>query len=327
VKSRLVLGSRGSALALAQVKLVREALLRSHPGLEVEVKIITTSGDRRQDAAARHRQSPDWPSEETDPAGLKGLFTKEIQDALLDGSIDAAIHSLKDLPGVTPPELVLAAVLPRADPSDLLISPLHPNLDALPPAARIGTGSVRRRRQLLWLRRDIEIVELRGNVPTRLRKLATGSLNAIVLARAGLDRLCYTLSGNRLDCEAGSFHAKPLDILPAIGQGVIGLECRGEDAPVLDILSTIDHAPTHTCVRVERELLRFLNGDCRLPVAARVTLENPFTLRATAIVFPEDEWSPPAQAQATGPASDPESLAQAIFKQLTSGSFSKENPR
>jgi hydroxymethylbilane synthase len=334
LKSRLVLGSRGSALALAQVKLVREALLRSHPGLEVEVKIITTSGDRRQDAAARHRQSPDWPSEETDPAGLKGLFTKEIQEALLTGSIDAAVHSLKDLPGATPPSLIVAAVLPRADPSDLLISPLrpssfilHPSSFALPPGARIGTSSVRRRRQLLWLRSDLQIVDLRGNVPTRLQKLTSLSLDAIVLARAGIERLGYTISGDRLECDAGAFQATPLDILPAIGQGVIGLESRREDTAALALLSSIDHLPTHTCIRVERELLRLLDGDCRLPVAARVTLLDSATLQAAAIVFPADESLPPAQAQATSPASVPESLAQTLFQQLSPESFPKKNPR
>jgi hydroxymethylbilane synthase len=141
-------------------------------------------------------------------------------------------------------------------------------------------------------------------------------LDAIVLARAGLDRLGYTISCDRLDCDAGSFHAKPLDILPAIGQGVIGLESRREDPATLKILSSIDHDQTHTCIRVERELLRLLNGDCRLPVAARVTLENPSTLQAAAILFPKDITLPPAQGQVTGPASAPKSLAQTLFRQL-----------
>ncbi len=316
MSARLVLGSRGSALALAQVRLVQDALLRSHPDLEIEVKIITTSGDRRQ---PRERQSPDWPSEmeppgALPPAGLKGLFTKEIQDALLDGSIDAAIHSLKDLPGIVPPALVLAAVLHRADTSDLLISrsPLRPS------AFIIATGSIRRRRQLQWLHPGVTIVDLRGNVPTRLQKLATQSLDAIVLARAGLDRLGYTISDGILHCAAGEFHAAPLDILPAIGQGAIGIETRLDDSHSLNILSSIDHIPTHTCIRVERELLRLLDGDCRLPVAARAALPDPSTLHAAALVFPDDESSPPAQAQATGPASAPESLALTLFHQLSS---------
>ncbi len=316
MKSRLVLGSRGSALALAQVRIVQDALLRSDPGLEIEVKIITTSGDRRQDIGAG----------EGSAAGLKGLFTKEIQEALLDGAIDAAVHSLKDLPGITPPSLALSAVLPRADTSDLLISTAQANLDAMPPAARVGTGSVRRRRQLLWLRPDLQIIDLRGNVPTRLQKLTTLSLNAVVLARAGIERLGYTLSGCRLDCAAGAFQAVPLDILPAIGQGVIGMESRREDAATLAILSSIDHLPTRTCIRVERELLRLLDGDCRLPVAARATLLDPTTLQAAAIVFPDDENLPPLQAHATGPASNPESLAMILFHQL-SRDLSQKNLR
>ena len=141
MKSRIVLGSRGSLLALAQVKLTREALQRAHPGLEIEAKIITTSGDRRQEVKAG----------EGSAAGLKGLFTKEIQDTMLEGEIDAAVHSLKDLPGVTPAELELGAVLPRERTSDLLISKSYAGLDALPAGGRVGTGSVRRRRQLQWL--------------------------------------------------------------------------------------------------------------------------------------------------------------------------------
>ena len=301
---RLVLGSRGSALALAQVRLVQEALRIQAPSLEVEVKVITTSGDRRQEVRAG----------EGGDAGLKGLFTREIQDALLDGSIDAAVHSLKDLPGITPPALALAAVLPRADTSDLLISTRHAGLDALPAGARVGTGSVRRRRQIDWLRPGLEMVELRGNVPTRLGKLAALSLDAIVLARAGLDRLGYTISAGTLECDAGIFHATPLDILPAIGQGAIGIETCRAAAAANAALSRIDHAPTHACIRVERELLRLLDGDCRLPVGARAILDPSGTLRADAIVF-RDGDSAPAQAHATG--SDPEAVALHLFQQLS----------
>jgi len=302
--ARLILGSRGSALALAQVRLVREALLRAHPGLEIEVRLITTSGDRRQEPAAG----------EGNAAGLKGLFTREIQEALLGGSIDAAIHSLKDLPGLTPSALGLAAVLPRADVSDLLISAAHPSLDALPHGARVGTGSVRRRRQIQWLRPGLQVVELRGNVPTRLQK-ASG-MDAIVLARAGLDRLGYTLSGATLQCDAGAFHATPLDILPAIGQGAIGIEIRRDDSVARALLAATDDPATHACVRVERELLRLLEGDCRLPVAARATLDGTGCLHAEAMVFPDSESAPPAQASATGPASDPEAVGRQLFTGL-----------
>jgi hydroxymethylbilane synthase len=298
---RLVLGSRGSALALAQVRLVEEALRKFLPDLEVEVKIIATSGDRHKGTG------------EGTPSGLKGLFTKEIQEALLDGSIDAAVHSLKDLPGATPPALEIAAVLERADPSDLLISKSCAALDALPDRARIGTSSVRRRRQLEWLRPGIEVVELRGNVPTRLARC--DSFDAIVLARAGLERLGYSISAGRLESESGAFLAAPLDILPAIGQGVIGIETRRDDSAARALLAPIDHPPTHACIRVERELLRLLDGDCRLPVGARVTLDQS-AIYAEAIVF-RDGSPQPAQARAAGPADDPESLALHLFKQLS----------
>jgi len=303
--ARLVIGSRGSALALAQVRMVQEALRRAHPDLEMEVKIITTSGDRRQEARAG----------EGSAAGLKGLFTKEIQEALLDGVIDAAVHSLKDLPGVTPDALTVAAVLPRADTADLLIAAM----EVVPANARIGTGSVRRGRQLRWLRPGCEVVEIRGNVPTRLQKLAGLAgltaipLDAIVLARAGLERLGYTVSNGRLECDAGAFYATPLEVLPAIGQGAVGIETRVGD-PAASIVARIDHGPTHTCIRVERELLRLLDGDCRLPVGAHATLDDAGALHARAIVFRDD--GPPAQAAGSGDACDPEGLAARLFEQL-----------
>ena len=305
VKQRVVLGSRGSALALAQVRLVQEALANACPGIETDLQIITTSGDRRQEVRAG----------EGNDAGLKGLFTKEIQEALLGGGIDAAIHSLKDLPGITPDSLALAAVLPRADPSDLLISHVHESLDALPKGARVGTGSVRRRRQLLWIRPDLVVTEIRGNVPTRLEKLATGALDAIILARAGMDRLGYTVRRHHLQCEAGSFHATTLPILCAIGQGAVGIEIRADDAPAREIFAAIDHEQTHACIHVERELLRMLDGDCRLPVAAHAVRDHTGILHAEALVFPDDEKLPPAFASATG--KDPATVAAALFSQLT----------
>jgi hydroxymethylbilane synthase len=243
---------------------------------------------------------------------LKGLFTKEIQDALLDGSIDVAVHSLKDLPGITPDALGLAAVLPRADTSDVLISVAHPSLASLPDGAKVGTGSVRRRRQLLELRPGLEVGEIRGNVPTRLQKVL--ALDAIVLARAGLDRLGYRISQGMLACDAGTFHASPLEILPAIGQGAIGLETRRDDAAARTLLAAIDHAPTHTCIRVERELLRMLDGDCKLPVAALATLDDAGRIFAEAIVFPDSDSEPPAKANGSG--TDPEALALGLFHQL-----------
>lgn len=299
--ARLILGSRGSALALAQAGLVRSALFAAHPYLEVELRIITTSGDRRQELKAG----------EGSPAGLKGLFTNEIQEALLDGSIHAAIHSLKDLPGITPPALHVAAVLPRADTADLLITQSKSTLADLPPGAKIGTGSIRRSRQLNWLRPGLDIVDLRGNVPTRLEKLR--ALDAIVLARAGIERLGYSITGGLLQCDAGTFHVAPLDILPAIGQGAIGIESRRDDDPTNGFLSAIDHIPTHRCIATERELLRLLDGDCRLPVAALATLNPSGAIQARALLFRDSPT--PILAEFTGPAPTP--VAQSLFHQLS----------
>lgn len=303
----LILGTRGSALALAQVELVKAALGAARPGIEIEVKIITTSGDARPETGAG----------EGSPAGLKGLFTKELQEALLAGSIDAAVHSVKDLPGITPAELGLAAVLPRAGTGDLLVSrgPKGPaGLESLPHGARIGTGSVRRRRQLLALKPGVEVVPLRGNVPTRLLKLA--GLDAIVLARAGLDRLGCTFADGLLAGPAGFYPAAPLPILPAIGQGAIGLETRLDDGRTRALLAAIDHGPSHACIRVERALLRLLEGDCSLPVAALATIHEG-RIEARAILFPPDEAAPPRNAAASGPAeADPAFIAAELHRQL-----------
>ena len=206
----LVLGTRGSALALAQVALVEKALAAIDPDLLVVVNKITTSGDRRADFSDVMESG----------AGVKGLFTKEIEFALLDGGIDVAVHSCKDLPGHLAAGLEAGATLERANTADVFIGRVK--FLQLPPGAEVATSSVRRRRQLLWLRPDLRMVEMRGNVPTRVEKLrASQTLSGIVLARAGLDRLKLDLSG---------WHVEELPIMPAIGQGAIALECRSEDA-------------------------------------------------------------------------------------------------
>jgi hydroxymethylbilane synthase len=293
---KLVLGSRGSALALAQVGLLKHALGRVHGEMEIEVKIVTTTGDRRLDIRM---------AQETGE-GLKGLFTREIEALLLAGEIDVAVHSLKDLPGHIPPGLEVAAVLERADTSDLLISKTAPGFSNLPQGAVVATGSVRRRRQLLWMRPDLQVTEIRGNVPTRLKKLRdTAEWEAIVLARAGIDRLGLDLDG---------LHAVPLEMLPAIGQGAIGLEIRTGDAHAAAILAGVNHLPTFFCTRAERELLRLLDGDCRLPVGVQTSLQGE-RLRMKTIVFgPEDQ--PPLAGEAEGAADRPEELAGVLFSKI-----------
>jgi hydroxymethylbilane synthase len=284
-----VLGTRGSALALAQTRLVLLALERACPGVDVRVETVVTSGDKNLQPTA--------------PAGLKGLFTKEIEEKLLNHSIDLAVHSLKDLPGQISPELRIGAVLERADTADLLISRDDRPFAELPPDSRIGTSSVRRKMQLLWKRPDLKIVEIRGNVPTRLRKLReTGDYDAIVLARAGLDRLQISLD---------DLHTEVLDILPAIGQGAIAIEHRWEDEQTAFLCMRINHEPTFCCIRAERELLRLLDGDCNLPVGVRTKLDGS-KLRIEAMIFHE-EIKEPIFAEDEGDAHEPEALAARLF--------------
>jgi len=298
-----VLGTRGSALALAQARLAETALRNAHRGIEIETEIFTTSGDKRENTATAAE------------GGVKGLFTKELEEALLNGRIDAAVHSLKDLPGRLPERLVIAAVLERAGTEDVLIAKTPGGLGGLRAAAAIGTGSVRRKMQLLRMRPDLEVREMRGNVPTRLRKLRDSEeLDALVLARAGLERLGYRVEGGLLEFEAGAlFHAEVLtEMLPAIGQGAIALEARRDDTDVMALLSPINHRETFRCIRAEREFLRLLNGDCNLPVGARTSLRDT-RLSMKAIVF--DEAGALAR---TGEAQgdDPERVANELFRMI-----------
>lgn len=243
---RLRLGTRGSALARAQADRVRRDLEAAHPGLEVELVLIRTTGDRLRGPLA--------------PVGGKGLFVREIDEALLAGTIDLAVHSMKDVPAVRPDGIVFAATPARADPRDVLISHRAASLDALAAGARIGTASVRRRAQLLARRRDVDVALLRGNVDTRLRRWRAGEFDAIVLAAAGLARL-------GIDEPA----ARPLptrDLLPAVGQGALAIECRSEDGATREMLSTLDHLPSSQAVAAERAFLHALGGDCNTPLAA-----------------------------------------------------------
>ncbi|MDR7434343.1 MAG: hydroxymethylbilane synthase [Armatimonadota bacterium] len=245
---RVRVGTRGSALARAQTRWVIEQLSRARPDASFEEVIITTSGDRgRVDA---------WP----------GAFTRELEEALLAGKIDIAVHSLKDLPTEQPPGLVIGAIPPRGDPRDALISREGHTLATLPEGARIGTTSERRAVQLLAFRPDLTILGIRGNVDTRLRKLSQGDCEAIVLASAGLHRL-----GRAQEIT----EVLPLEImLPAPGQGALAVEVRADDKPILDLVSALDHLPTRKAVQAEREFLRVLGGGCRIPVGAYATVEE-----------------------------------------------------
>lgn len=259
----LVLGTRGSALALAQAELTLQGLRRSWPDGDFRIEVIQTIGDKRLDLSL------------TEAAGTldKGLFTKELEDALLAGRIDAAVHSLKDLPTLLPAGLKLGAVLERADPSDVLVSKVPGGFAGLPHGAVIATSSLRRQMQLQWKRPDLRVVDVRGNVATRLRKLAgQPEWSATVLAAAGLERLGLDWRKGAIESEGAPFlttSLTPQVTLPAVGQGAIGLEMREGDERVATVLQAINHAPTWQAVTLERELLRLLGGGCQMPLGVQ----------------------------------------------------------
>lgn len=244
---RIRIGSRGSVLALAQSNWVRNQLIQQRPDLEVEIAVIKTSGDRLSDTPLA-------------ALGGKGVFTKEIEEALLRGEIDVAVHSMKDLPPELPAGLIIAATPAREDPRDVLVAPGGRALADLPHAAAIGTGSLRRRAQLLHCRPDLAVVPIRGNVDTRLRKLDSGEVGALVMAAAGLKRIGRA--------ERITEYLTDEVCVSAVAQGALGIEAQagGEAAKALAFL----HDPaTHSEVTAERALLQRLGGDCHVPIGAR----------------------------------------------------------
>jgi hydroxymethylbilane synthase len=244
---KLTVATRKSPLALAQTRAFVAELCARHPGLEVDELLVTTSGDRIQDRPLSE-------------VGGKGLFTKEIEDALLDGRADFAVHSLKDVPPLLPRGLLIGCFPEREDPRDVLIAPGNKKLAELAPHSRIGTSSLRRKLQLLAARPDVDVVPIRGNVDTRMRKAETGDVDAVVLARAGLVRL--------------GLAERPAEILsvelmiPAVAQGALGIEHREGDEVVAEILAPLSHPDTKIAVTAERAVLRVVEGNCQLPVAA-----------------------------------------------------------
>ena len=290
-KARLRLGTRGSPLALAQAQEVRGRLAAAHDELAaegaLEIVVIKTSGDKIQDRTLAE-------------IGGKGLFTKEIEDALLQGAIDVAVHSMKDVPTWLPEGLAITAVLPREDPRDAFFSNRGARLADLPAGAVVGTASLRRQAQVLMARPDLKVVPLRGNVGTRLRKLAEGQADATLLAMAGLKRLG----------EAGRVTAplEPEEMLPAVAQGAIGLEARVADERTGAWLAALDHRETAARVGAERACLEVLDGSCRTPIAALAELEGA-ELRLRALVAMPD-GSRAHRAERRGPAADAEALGR-----------------
>lgn len=310
----LRVGTRGSDLALYQADVTEGALECAFPELKLERRIIKTTGDRRTDVALA-----DVAKEE----GVfdKGVFIKELELALEDGTIDLAVHSLKDMPTVLEDGFELAAVLPRAAVRDVLVTRDGSDLMDLAAGSRVGTSSVRRAKQVEYIRPDLKIVDLRGNVPTRLEKLRDGDEHdAILLAEAGLVRLGYLLDtphgdhGERLVGFSGLMAVRlpEEEFYPAAGQGAIGLEIRWSDKQTRMLAKTIECIPTWTRITAEREFLRLLDGGCHTPVGVYSTLKNGLiTMKAR--VFPE-EGGEPKTGEVTG--DDPKAVAKELFDTL-----------
>jgi len=249
----LRIGTRGSQLALRQSEWVKGRIESKHPHVRVDLVRIRTTGDKILDAPLSR-------------IGGKGLFVKEIEEALLEGRVDLAVHSMKDVPAQLPDRLFLAAFPEREDPLDALISAHGRTLDELPLNARVGTSSLRRGAQLLHIRPDLNLIPLRGNVDTRLKKLEAGAFHAIILAAAGLNRLGLS--------DRITQTVPPDRILPAIGQGALGLEARRDDTGTQGIIQFLDHEPTRWAVRAERAFLKELEGGCQVPIAGFATLRG-----------------------------------------------------
>ncbi len=284
-RPRLSLVTRGSPLGLSLSDVARASLMAAHPGLEVEILPVTASGDRVQGSLA--------------DAGGKALWTKELDTWLLAGEIDLAVHSLKDVETLRPAEITIAAVLPREDVRDCLIG--AKSLSDLPPGSRIGTSAPRRAALALRARSDCRVVGIRGNVATRLAKLAAGEADATLLAKAGLNRLGMGDTGVPLD---------PRDWLPAPGQGAIAIECRTADAATRALLAAIDHAPSHHAVLAERALLAALGGNCHSPIAVLTEAEGDMLVMTAALLSPDGAEEVRGSAHfAPGDADAPAALA------------------
>jgi hydroxymethylbilane synthase len=293
MERKIVLGTRGSELALTQARLVEDAICTRRKDVAIETKIIATRGDRTKIVEAR--------------AGWKGFFTAEIERALMAGEVDVAVHSAKDLPSETDARTAIAAVLPRAAADDVLISKDKGGLAGLRKGAIVATSSVRRTYQLRWQRRDLAIVDLRGNVPTRLRKLAESEWDAIVLARAGIDRLGVSID----------FSVEPLPsdvFLPAGGQGIVALQIRHDDEQTEAIVDLANDGETLLCLRAEREFLRLLKVDCNAPVGVLAKIEGEkMMMRAQ---FFSDESPVPHEAEVEGGRDQGQRLAGYLLTEI-----------
>ncbi|MBN1473579.1 MAG: hydroxymethylbilane synthase [Syntrophaceae bacterium] len=279
-------GTRGSKLALTQTNYVVEALKKAAPETEAEICVIKTSGDIMQDVSLAQ-------------IGGQGVFVKEIEEALLAGSIDLAVHSMKDVPGETPEGLIFAAVMPREDARDVLVSRGNVKIEFMPKGARIGTGSLRRAAQIKAMLPDINIFPLRGNIDTRLKKIETENLTGVILAAAGMKRMGYLGKITQY---------LPIELmLPAVGQGALGLQIRKGDTELAGICGKLNHPQTAAEVGAERAYLRALGGGCRLPIAAygllegkRLTLEGLIAAPSGSEVIRDKVWGEISTAEEMG---------------------------
>ena len=292
---RLTIATRGSNLALRQAALVKEAFEARHGAqIRVELLVVKTKGDVILNVPLAK-------------VGGKGLFVKEVEEAVLDGRADLAVHSLKDVPMDLAPGLALGVIMERADPADMFLSHAYPNLAALPPGAVAGTSSLRRQAQVLALRPDVRVNFLRGNVETRLRKLEEKRYDAIIMAAAGLNRLGISAP-----------HAVRLnehDFLPAVGQGALGIEFHEDRQDLRDLLSFLEHPPTRLCVEAERGLLAGLDGNCQTPLAGYAVLQEPETIRIEGLAASCDGREIIRQSL-TGPAHAPRELGLRLARDM-----------
>ena len=291
-RGRIVVGTRGSPLALAQAERAVEQLRSNHPDIDVDIRVVTTTGDASQETPLAE-------------LGL-GVFTKELEMALLNKSIDVAVHSLKDMSATMPEGFTIAAVLEREDPCDVLVSRSGARLAELPAGAVIGTSSPRREALVRALRPDLAVTGVRGNVGTRIRKMQDGQYDALVLAAAGLVRLGRESEATeRLD---------PLRFIPAVGQGAIALQSRTDDAGLLGMLTALDHSETRAAVTAERAFLRAMGGGCRTPMGAYGVVRDGRLSVSGMAASVDGEQS--FRATVEGAASEAEALGDALARRL-----------
>ena len=308
MNARIVVGTRGSDLALAQSRQLIERMRALFPRLGIEQRVVRTAGDKRLDLELR---------DAVGRGGLdKGLFTKELEDELLAGGVDLAVHSLKDLPTALPPGLMLGGVLERADEGDVLVSRRPGGLAAIAAGAEVATGSLRRQLQLEIARPDLSVIGIRGNLPTRLGKLARGEAGAaIILAAAGLGRLGLPTRG-RLEVERVTLHCEPLDrlMLPAVGQGVIGIECRRDDQRARRLLRRLRDRGTWRRSVAERTLLSALGGGCQMPLGVRSGISG--DMLSLEAVLCSGDGGEPVRAASRGAVGSPAAVGRKLAAKL-----------